>query len=78
MEDIKLAVKKAKKEEKQNPEFLLRLGYAFKKGEGTNPDEFKASKYFKKAAKLGNTEAMIQLGLFWWKFIKNYFGGEEW
>lgn len=78
MEDIKLAVKKAKKEEKENPEFLLKLGYVFKRGEGTKPSEDKASKYFRMAAKLGNDEAMVQMGLYWWKYIGSRSAGEEW
>ena len=39
MEDIKVLIKKAKKEEKKNPEFLYQLGLRFKNGEGVDKDE---------------------------------------
>lgn len=74
---IKFAMKKVKKEEKKNAEFLLQLGYAFLNGEGTPVNKFKANKYFDKAASLGNVEGLIQTGLLWWKFFNIQYYAKE-
>ena len=76
MEDIKIAVKKAKKEEKQNPEYLYQLGLRFKNGDEAKADIFKAAKYFEKAGKLGHAEAHKEHALFWWKTVKEYYYSE--
>ena len=76
MEDIKVLIKKAKKEEKKNAEFLYQLGLRFKNGEGVNIDMFKADKYFAKSGKLGHIKANIEHALFWWKNIKSYYYAE--
>ena len=76
MEDIKIAVKKAKKEEKQNPEYLYQLGMRFKNGDEAPLDMFKAAKYFDKAGKLGHAEAHKEHALFWWKTLKDYYFSE--
>lgn len=76
MGNIKDLIKKAKKEEKENPEFLYQLGLRFKNGEGTNVDMFKAAKYFAKAGKFGHIKAHIEHALFWWKTVKSYYYAE--
>lgn len=77
MNEIKELIKKAKKEEKTNPEFLYQLGLRFKNGDGVKADIFKADKYFEKASKLGHLEASVESALFWWKTIKNYYFTEK-
>lgn len=76
MDDIKELIKKSKKEEKNNAEFLYQLGLRFKNGDGTNADMFKAAKFFKKAGKLGHANAHLEHALFWWKTIKAYYYAE--
>lgn len=73
MEDIKELMKKAKKEEKKNPEFLYQLGLRFKNGEGVDKDEKKAAKYFEKAADLGHVQGQIETAIRWWKYWKSYY-----
>ena len=73
MEDIKIAIKKAKKEEKNNPEYLYQLGMRFKNGDEVKADIFKAAKYFDKAGKLGHAESHKEHALFWWKTVKDYY-----
>jgi hypothetical protein len=73
MDEIKELIKKAKKEEKKNPEFLYQLGLRFKNGDGVDANMFKASKYFEKACKLGHVEAHIESALFWWKTVNSYY-----
>ena len=77
MNEIKELIKKAKKEEKTNPEFLYQLGLRFKNGDGVKADIFKADKYFEKASKLGHLEASVESALFWWKTVKNYYFTEK-
>ena len=45
MKDIKELIKKAKKEEKKNPEFLYQLGLCFKNGDNCEQSDKKAEKY---------------------------------
>ena len=73
MDEIKELIKKAKKEEKKNPEFLYQLGLRFKNGDGVDANMFKASKYFEKACKLGHVEAHVENALFWWKTVNSYY-----
>lgn len=73
MEDIKELIKKAKKEEKKNPEFLYQLGLRFKNGEGTDKNEKKAAKYFEKAADLGHVQGQIETAIRWWKYWNSYY-----
>jgi hypothetical protein len=73
MNEIKDLIKKAKKEEKKNPEFLYQLGLRFKNGDGVTANMFKASKYFEKACKLGHVEAHVENALFWWKTVNSYY-----
>ena len=73
MEDIKVLIKKAKKEEKKNPEFLYKLGLRFKDGVGTDQNDSKAAKYFEKAADLGHAEAQIETAMRWWKYWNSYY-----
>lgn len=54
MTDIKDLIKKAKKEEKKNPEFLYQLGLRFKNGDECDQSDNKAAKYFEKSADLGH------------------------
>jgi len=73
MEDIKELIKKAKKEEKKNPEFFYQLGLRFKNGEGVDKDEKKAAKYFEKAADLGHVQGQIETAVRWWKYWNSYY-----
>ena len=73
MEDIKELIKKAKKEEKKNPEFLYQLGLIFKNGEGVDKDDKKAAKYFEKAADLGHIQGQIETAIRWWKYWNSYY-----
>jgi len=68
MEDIKILIKKAKKEEKKNPEFLYSLGLRFKNGDGVEQNAKKAAKYFERAADLGHAESQIETAMRWWKY----------
>ena len=72
MEDIKALIKKAKREEKKNLEFLYELGLRFKNGEGTPKDERMANTYFMKAGNKGHIKAQIESALIWWKYHKSY------
>lgn len=75
--DIKTLIKLSKKEEKYNPEFLYQLGLRFKNGIDVKPNISKAVKYFTKASKLNHVQAHIELGLYWWQFVKAYAPASE-
>lgn len=71
--EFKELLKKAKKEEKKNPEFLYYIGIRFKNGVGIPQSDSKAAKYFDKAASLGHIQSQIEMGLHWWKLWKSYY-----
>lgn len=73
MEDINELIKKAKKEEKKNPEFLYQLGLRFKNGDGVEAHYGKAYKYFTKAADMGHIQGQIETALCWWKYYHSYY-----
>ena len=73
MEDIKELIKKAKKEEKKNAEFLYQLGLRFKNGDGVEAHYGKAYKYFTKSAYLGHIQGQIETALCWWKYYHSYY-----
>ena len=73
MEDIKQLIKKAKKEEKKNPEFLYQLGLRFKNGEGVEANYGKAYKYFTKAADMGHIQGQVETAICWWKYYHSYY-----
>ena len=73
MEDIKKLIKKAKKEEKKNPEFLYQLGLRFKNGDNCEQSDKKAEKYFSKAADLGHIQGQIETAIRWWKYWNSYY-----
>ena len=73
METIKELLKKAKREERKNPEFLYQLGLRFKTGDGCDKSDKKAAKYFEKAADLGHIQGQIETAIRWWKHWNSYY-----